>query len=266
MGNAVTIYIGLLTSLFGGMGPLWNEDVTCAITYMIVSMSSFLINIFAISMLVSKMTQPDPEAVLSSNAIIKTRNGVPVFQVRHVSAHGHLLTNVSIRMYSFLPTKTLEGETFVGVKEMKAEISHRGGVIVMAGNHYIDEDSPIYGADFTNFKGFIEVIVTAYDEFLGCELSTTETYDMSNIKAGYDFADPYLVRPQVYLQSLHDKNPSKIEINVNKIGDVVPLAPESGKILEQVLKTHFEIVQEKVKHIEVDIAASKFKQDYGSSR
>lgn len=150
--NAITIYVGLLTSLFGGMGPLWNETTTCAITYMIVSMSSFLINIFAISTLVNKITQPEPKLAISSTAVIKTRDGVPVFQVRYASRNGNRLSDISVRMCSYCPSQSAEGEQYVSIKELASETGKTGGWAVQSANHFITDDSPIYGSNFNEFK------------------------------------------------------------------------------------------------------------------
>jgi hypothetical protein len=226
-----SIYVGLLTSLFGGMGPLWDEDPVCSSTYLVVSMSGFTINAFAIGMLVSKMTSPDPKIAVSDFAIIKSRHGRLVFQVRFMSAHGNKLTGLNISMHGFLPSVTPEGENFVQLQAIPCDCTHRGGVMPVAITHTIDEKSPIFGTKFTEIKGFIEVVIEGFDENLGCTARAVGVYDVSNIRVGYDFDNMYIVKP---FEVLSDQSKT-MDMDLSKLSNLVALSPDWKRLTEQLV-------------------------------
>ncbi len=234
------MYIGLLTSLFGGAGPGWSEDATCSIISLSLSISSFLVNIFAIGMLVNKMTRPDPKIEISTKLVLKTRDGIPIIQFRYMSGHGNRLTNLKAFMFAYVPKKSLEGESYVAHRVLEVETGHKGGVIVVNGNHYLNEASPLFGEDFSNFKGFIEVIMEGFDMFLGCVVKESRHYSHRDLYVGYDFADAYIVDPlDVVLKSAK----GTINVDLKRMSEVKEMDAKWKAVLFETLKTNRQHVE-----------------------
>jgi hypothetical protein len=238
--NLIGVYLRLLSALFGGLGPLWNQNGVCSSAYLGLSVSSFLINVFAVGMLINKMTRPDPQLTIADTAIIKTRNGRPLFQTRFISGQGNKLTSIRVGIFVAHPMTSLEGEAFMRVSEAASEVWHRGGIIPLSVNHHIVDGSPLYGADLLSFRGYIEVVVEAYDSFLGCVVKDSMVYDASNIRIAYDYDDMVIVGPRAVLAAdARGGDPRRrpmVELNARQLGAVHPLAPQWRQLCEGTLR------------------------------
>ena len=178
--------------------------------------------------MVNKMTQPQPKLAVSQNAVVKMRNGILMLQCRNVSPHGHYVTDLSVKMVSFINTTSLEGDDYMEIKELRSECVHRGGVMPTNMNHFITKDSPLYGVDFKNFNGWIEVIVSGFDEFLGTRVSECMLYGTQNIKVGCELRNCIITTMQTVV-----KDPSKkVEVDLLKFHNVDPVSENWRRVIE----------------------------------
>jgi hypothetical protein len=172
---------------------------------------------------VNKMTQPRPELLLASSAVLKLRNGLLLLQWRYISPQGHYFTDIQVKIISFLEKTSIEGEAFLEIKELCCETSYRGGVMPVNINHYITRDSPLYGTDFANMNGWLEVMVSGFDEFLGAKVNSAMLYSTDNLKVGYTYEDCYITSPRdVHLAELAG-NKRQIEVDITRLSHVRPL-------------------------------------------
>eukprot|EP00602_Paraphysomonas_sp_CaronLab_P013015 CAMPEP_0185043612 /NCGR_PEP_ID=MMETSP1103-20130426/42998_1 /TAXON_ID=36769 /ORGANISM="Paraphysomonas bandaiensis, Strain Caron Lab Isolate" /LENGTH=231 /DNA_ID=CAMNT_0027583803 /DNA_START=523 /DNA_END=1218 /DNA_ORIENTATION=+ len=177
-----------------------------------------------IGLVVSKLRTPHPAGQLSKYAIVKLRNGQLLFQCRFYCPLGHYMSDMSVKMVSVINTISYEGENYSEVKYLNAQTLHRGGSVATNCSHVIDKSSPLYGVDLNNFSGYIEVVVSGYDTFLGVHHSETIRYPPSNIKIGYDFDNCYTVSPSEAME-----RGQKIVIDASKFSNIVGV-PEKYRI------------------------------------
>lgn len=176
------------------------------------------------------MTQPKPELQMSDNAIIKMRNGLLLFQVRFISPHGHYFTDMSVKMVSFMRMQSLEGESYMQIKELTTDCCHRGGNMPVNANHYITRDSALYGIDFSDFGGWVEVILTGYDEFLGARVTSCQLYGAHNINVGYDY-------DSCFITGMTDavKGNKAVEVDMNRFHRVSPCDRKWQEVIDKAL-------------------------------
>ena len=223
------IYCSIIASycsLYGHIGgnpPDMAESGVCPYISVLMTLSAFLINVMGIGLMVNKMTQPSPKLNLSDKAIVKMRNGLLILQARCVSPYGHYVTDLQVKMVSFLQTTSLEGESYMEIKELKAECSHRGGGIPLNLTHEITRESALFGIDLENFNGWIEVIITGHDRFLGTKVEECMLYGTESIMVGYTFEDCFIKYP-----SKAASTNSPVEVNMRSFHRVE--CPESNKI------------------------------------
>lgn len=196
-----------------------------------MTLAAFLINVLGIGLVVNKMTQPQPKLVVSRNAVVKMRNGILMFQCRNISPHGHYVTDLSVKMVSFINTTSLEGDDYMEIKELRSECVHRGGVMPTNMNHFITKDSPLYGVDFKNFNGWIEVIVSGFDEFLGTRVSECMLFGTQNIRIGCELKNCFITTVQTVV-----KDPSrKVEVDMVQFHNVEPVSEKWKGVIELAL-------------------------------
>lgn len=89
-------------------------------------------------------------------------------------------------------------------------------------------------------KGFIEVCIEGFDEYLGYKVKETVMFDSSNIKVGCDFANMFLVSPVVILQN----PPGVCKMDFSKLGDVQELSLKWRDLTLKTLRIQYEIKSE----------------------
>lgn len=91
-----------MSRLLGGEGPALRGGDTCSVVSLLATFMSFIVNVFGVGLVINKFTQSRPKIKISDVGIIKQRDGTFVFQTRYISLNGHLLTNCTAKMSSYI--------------------------------------------------------------------------------------------------------------------------------------------------------------------
>ena len=96
------LLVMVVSRLLGGEGPALSDNVSCPVISLCTTFVSFGINVVGVGLVINKFTQPKPKILMSQTAVMKQRDGVIVIQARYISAHGHLFTNVTAKMSTYI--------------------------------------------------------------------------------------------------------------------------------------------------------------------
>ena len=146
-----------------GSGMCYAQGYIAALVGFLQNFIGIIINVAVFSIFVVKLQQPRPEVIFSSQALITTRDGEPIFMFRIGNKRVNLLYNPAVYVSLLEPYQTSEGETFVRYRHLKVEFPNSMTGVATA-IHTIDHDSPLLELTAEDLENkAINVVFTAHD-------------------------------------------------------------------------------------------------------
>lgn len=206
----------LATVGYGVMSPATVYGHIVASTEILVGM---LVTAMLTGLLFARFSRPTARVLFSEVAVITTFNGNRTLMIRAGNERNNLILEASVRMSLIRKERTLEGETFYRVYDLKLD-RERSSAFAMSWTimHKIDEGSPLFGktaADLTLEEATLNVAISGQDETLNDTVHARHSYEPENIVCDSHFVD-----------ILFERETGKWSVDFNKFHDVKPDSPK----------------------------------------
>lgn len=180
----------LATVGYGAMSPatLYGHIVSAA---EIVTGMAFVAIMTGLTFV--RFARPKGKILFAEKAVVATHNGHPTLMVRIANGRMVTLTDASARMSALLQERTLEGNIFRGIHELKL-IRPRVPLFPLTWTlmHRIDEDSPLFGraaADLRREQTRVFISVEVRDPVLAAQVYAIRDYGADDIALRHRYAD-----------------------------------------------------------------------------
>ena len=180
-------YMLSMSLILGGGGPSLNETGTCALFSLFSTAIAFVTDIGVIAVFVNKVTHPQSDILFSKYFVVRNRNGKTLLQFRFINSFGHVMLEVEVRAFYYYQTVSLEGESYTAIQELTVDCSNYGGSYPLNVNVVIDEDSPLWGEDFSNFHGSLHISLTGFDASLQTSVTKERSYTKEHLRVGHKY-------------------------------------------------------------------------------
>jgi inward rectifier potassium channel len=180
----------LATVGYGVMSPATTYGHVVASTEILLGM---LVTAMLTGLLFARFSRPTARVLFSRVAVITTFNGNPTLMLRAGNERNNLILEASVRMSLIRKEKTLEGEVFYRVYDLKLD-RERSSAFALSWTvmHRIDESSPLHGkrpADLVADESTLSVAISGLDETLNDTVHARNSYEPEDIVFGSHFVD-----------------------------------------------------------------------------
>ena len=167
-------------------------------------------------LLFSRFSRPSAKVIFSRHALIRPRNGKPCVMFRAANARGNHIVEADIHVTFARLEKTLEGETFRGLYELKL-LRSRNSLFGVPWTvvHVIDEQSPLFGLDAQALEesmGELIVSITGLDDIFH-----------QTVHARFSYSAYEIVWNQKFVDLIEDGPDGVRRINMARIHDYEPI-------------------------------------------
>ena len=202
----------LATVGYGVMSPATAYGHTIASIEILLGM---LVIAILTGLLFARFSRPTARVMFSEVAVVTNFNGNRVLMLRAANERNNLILEASVRVNLIRREKTLEGETFYRVYDLKLD-RDRSSAFAMSWTimHKIDESSPLYRhttEDLIVEDMVMHVAISGQDETLNDTVHARQAYQPQHIVFDSHFAD-----------ILFEHENGDWGIDYNKFHDVLP--------------------------------------------
>jgi inward rectifier potassium channel len=206
----------MMTIGYGYMAP------TSTLAHVLVTIESFigmLMTAVMTGLVFAKFATPSAHVLFSNVICISKQEGVPTVLFRLANARGNRLIEASLSVTLAKTVKTLEGETFRRVMDVKlVRNSNPLFWIGWTAMHRIDESSPFFGETHDSLveKGAeMIVVLSGVDEHSSATVHTRRSYAPEEFRWGARFVD--IISPGTAMTArsfdfsrFHDTQPAEL--------------------------------------------------------
>jgi inward rectifier potassium channel len=180
----------LATVGYGVMSPATIYGHIVASTEIVLGM---LVTAILTGLLFARFSRPTARVLFSDVAVVTTFNGSRVLMLRVANERNNLILEASVRVTMIRRERTLEGETFYRVYELKLD-RDRSSAFAMSWTimHKIDDSSPLFGRtteDLIVEDMVLHVMISGQDETLNDTVHARQAYQPQHIVFDSHFAD-----------------------------------------------------------------------------
>ena len=202
----------LATVGYGVMSPATVYGHIVASTEILLGM---LVTAILTGLLFARFSRPTARVLFSQVAVITMFNGNRTLMMRAGNERNNVILEASVRMTLVRKERTLEGETFYRVYDLKLD-RDRSSAFAMSWTvmHKIDDSSPLFGkamGDLEIDESTIYVAISGQDETLNDTVHARKAYEPENLVFGSHFAD-----------ILFERESGKWSVDFTKFHDVKP--------------------------------------------
>lgn len=180
----------MMTIGYGTMSPLTTY------AHVLVTIEAYIgmfLTAVLTGLIFAKFATPTANVMFASSVCIYQHEGKPTLAMRMANARGNRMISASLAVAVAKTTKTLEGETFRKVLDLKLLRSTNPLFWVgWTAMHVIDETSPFYGETIESLteKGMeMIVILSGVDEHTSQSVHARRSYGSDEMKYGARFVD-----------------------------------------------------------------------------
>lgn len=180
----------MMTIGYGTMSPLTTY------AHVLVTIEAYLgmfLTAVLTGLIFAKFATPTANVMFANWCVVAKHEGKPTLSMRLANARGNRLISASLDVAVAKTIKTLEGETFRRVEDLK--LVRRSNPLFWVGwtaMHVIDETSPFYGETTESLtqKGMeMIVILSGVDEHTSQSVHARRSYGADEIKWGARYVD-----------------------------------------------------------------------------
>jgi inward rectifier potassium channel len=180
----------MMTIGYGTMSPLTTY------AHVLVTIEAYvgvLLAALLTGLVFAKFSVPTANVMFASSVCIAKHDGKPTLSMRMANARGNRLVSASLQVAIAMTVKTLEGETFRRVRDLK--LMRDTNPLFWVGwtaMHVIDESSPFFGETNESLaeKGMeMIVILTGVDENTSQAVHARRSYGSEEIRFGHRYVD-----------------------------------------------------------------------------
>lgn len=180
----------LATVGYGVMSPGSLYGHIVASTEIVLGM---LVTAVMTGLMFARFSRPTARVLFARNMVVTTFNGAPTLMVRVANERNNLILEASVRVTMVRRERTLEGDVFYRVYDLKLE-RDRSSAFAMSWTvmHRIDEASPLHnktGEDLLLDDAEFYVAISGQDETLNDTVSARKLYEPDDILFGSRYAD-----------------------------------------------------------------------------
>jgi len=202
----------LATVGYGVMSPASIYGHVIASTEIVLGM---LVTAVLTGLLFARFSRPTARVLFSRVMVVTTFNGVSTLMVRAGNERNNLILEASVRITMIRKERTLEGETFYRVYDLKLD-RERSSAFALSWTvlHKIDESSPLHGRvyeDLVQDEALFHVAISGQDETLNDTVHARQSYEPEDVIFGSHFAD-----------ILFERESGKWALDFTKFHDVKP--------------------------------------------
>ena len=141
----------------------------------------------------ARFSRPTARVLFARNMVVTTFNGMPTLMVRVANERNNLILEASVRLTLVRRERTLEGDVFYRVYDLKLE-RERSSAFALSWTvmHRIDETSPLHNKtreDLLLDDAELYVAISGQDETLNDTVSARTLYQPDDILFGSRYAD-----------------------------------------------------------------------------
>jgi inward rectifier potassium channel len=202
----------LATVGYGVMSPATVYGHVIASTEIVLGM---LVTAILTGLLFARFSRPTARVLFSDVAVVTHFNGNRVMMLRVANERNNLILEASVRVNLIRRERTLEGETFYRVYDLKLD-RDRSSAFAMSWTimHKIDDCSPLFGRtteDLIAEDMVLHVMISGQDETLNDTVHARQAYQPQHIVFDSHFAD-----------ILFERDTDDWGIDYSKFHDVLP--------------------------------------------
>eukprot|EP00047_Mylnosiga_fluctuans_P012364 m.25603 g.25603 ORF g.25603 m.25603 type:complete len:382 (-) comp4188_c0_seq1:3906-5051(-) len=177
------IYFIVLGSLLQGPGPSKSIEMDpfemgagCLLLFSMNAMTGLVLSAFVFALVIKKFLVPQVDVWFTKYLVQNVRDGRPVLQIRVVPLRGRPIVGTTIVARMLEPTVSREGERFTKMTDLNFD----GASILYfpcTYSHFIDDASPLSGANLATKPFQLFVQVTGFDTVLGQRIQAMWFYE-----------------------------------------------------------------------------------------
>jgi inward rectifier potassium channel len=180
----------LATVGYGVMSPASVYGHVIASTEIVLGM---LVTAVLTGLLFARFSRPTARVLFSRVMVVTRFNGVSTLMVRAGNERNNLILEASVRITMIRKERTLEGETFYRVYDLKLD-RERSSAFALSWTvlHKIDETSPLHGRTYEDLvldEVIFHVAISGQDETLNDTVYARQSYEPDDVIFGSHFAD-----------------------------------------------------------------------------
>lgn len=211
----------LATVGYGVMSPATVYGHVIASTEIVLGM---LVTAILTGLLFARFSRPTARVMFSDVAVVTTFNGSRVLMLRAANERNNLILEASVRVNLIRRERTLEGEIFYRVYDLKLD-RDRSSAFAMSWTvmHKIDDCSPLFARtteDLIAEDMVLHVAISGQDETLSDTVHARQAYLPQHIVFDSHFAD-----------ILFERENGDWGIDYNKFHDVLPDAGTAREVV-----------------------------------
>lgn len=206
----------LATVGYGVMSPGSVYGHIIASTEIVLGM---LVTAVLTGLLFARFSRPTARVLFSRVMVVTKFNGISTLMLRAGNERNNLILEASVRVTMIRKERTLEGEIFYRVYDLKLD-RDRSSAFALSWTvmHRIDESSPLHGKtaeDLVLDEAVFHVAISGQDETLNDTVHARQSYETEDVLFGSRFADILFERETgkwaLDFSKFHDVKPEKHE-------------------------------------------------------
>jgi inward rectifier potassium channel len=163
----------------------------------------------------ARFSRPTARVLFARVMVVTTFNGVPTLMVRVGNERNNLILEASVRVTLIRRERTLEGELFYRVYDLKLD-RERSSAFALSWTimHRIDATSPLHGKtveDLVLDDAVFHIAISGQDETLNDTVHARQLYEPDDIRFGTHYADILFERESgnwaIDFSKFHDVKP-----------------------------------------------------------